>query len=102
MPRLEAPSISITSTETWASRHTVHAPGRQRVAQRPRDGVLSDDRFERLRPPLAGEDLIAHVALKVTVHPPSNDPYCELHGKPAPVRYSHGTREGRLTVAPFR
>src|SRR5438477_7096440 len=22
--------------------------------------------------------------------------------KPAPVRYSHGTREGRLTVAPFR
>src|SRR2546422_979445 len=79
-----------------------HAPGRQRVAQRPRDGVLSDDRFERLRPPLAGEDLIAHVAIKVTVHPPSNDPYCELPRKPAPVRYSHGTREGRLTVAPFR
>ena len=35
-----------------------HAPGRQRVAQRPRDGVLSDDRLERLRPPLPGENLI--------------------------------------------
>src|SRR5262245_7650429 len=39
---------------------------------------------------------------KMTVHPQSNRPYRELREKPAPVRYSHGTREGRLTVAPFR
>jgi hypothetical protein len=38
----------------------------------------------------------------VTVHPQSNDPYRDLPRRPAPVRYSHGTREGRLTVAPFR
>src|SRR3989449_9224216 len=38
----------------------------------------------------------------VTVHPPPNDRYCDLPMEPAPVRYSHGTREGRLTVAPFR
>src|SRR5262245_37343958 len=39
---------------------------------------------------------------KMTVHPQSSRPYRELHTKPAPARYSHGTREGRLTVAPFR
>ena len=39
---------------------------------------------------------------QVAVHPPPNGPYCDLSTEPAPVRYSHGTREGRLTVAPFR
>src|SRR5207249_220878 len=38
----------------------------------------------------------------MTVHPPSNEQSCDLPTTPAPVRYSHGTREGRLTVAPFR
>ena len=38
----------------------------------------------------------------MTVHPQSNRPNRELRTKPAPARYSHGTREGRLTVAPFR
>src|SRR5919108_6042384 len=45
---------------------------------------------------------LPHAPYTVTVHPLSNDPYCDLPRKPAPVRYSHGTREGRLTVAPFR
>src|SRR5437762_3441825 len=75
-----------------------YAAGRERVPERPRDRVLPDDRVERLRSPLPREDLIG----QVTVHPPSIDPYCELPITPAPVRYSHGTREGRLTVAPFR
>src|SRR5262245_39278638 len=74
------------------------APGRQRVAQRPRDRVLPDDRLKRLRPPLPREDLITQVA----VHPPPNGPSCDRPAEPAPARYSHGTREGRLTVAPFR
>src|SRR5207249_11326657 len=38
----------------------------------------------------------------MAVHPPPNDRSCDLPVEPAPVRYSHGTREGRLTVAPFR
>ena len=83
-----------------------HAAGRQRVPERPGDRVLPDDRVEYLRPPLSRQDLVAHILLtrrcKVTVHPPLNDPYRDLPRKPAPVRYSHGTREGRLTVAPFR
>src|SRR5262249_20213710 len=72
--------------------------GGQRVAKRTRDRVLPDDRVEGLRPPLPSENLIA----QMTVHPPSNGPYCDLSPEPAPARYSHGTREGRLTVAPFR
>src|SRR5213079_2973488 len=39
---------------------------------------------------------------KVAVHPPSIEPSCDLPVETAPARYSHGTREGRLTVAPFR
>ena len=38
----------------------------------------------------------------MTVHPQSSRPSRELCTEPAPARYSHGTREGRLTVAPFR
>src|SRR3970282_1669185 len=38
----------------------------------------------------------------MTVPPQSNRPYRDLRTEPAPARYSHGTREGRLTVAPFR
>jgi len=38
----------------------------------------------------------------MTVHPQSSRPSRELRTDPAPARYSHGTREGRLTVAPFR
>ena len=35
-------------------------PARQRVAQRPRDRLLSDDIVELLRPPFARDDLITH------------------------------------------
>src|SRR6185503_2272519 len=73
-------------------------PARQRIAQRAGDRVLTDDGVEDLRAPLPGEDLIH----QKTVHPRSKRPYRELRLKPAPVRYSHGTREGCLTVAPFR
>src|SRR5436189_6436566 len=38
----------------------------------------------------------------MTVHPPSNRPSRDLNAEPAPVRYSHGTRAKRRTVAPFR
>ena len=79
-----------------------HAPGGEGVAQRAGDGLLPDDRVEGLRPPLPREDLVRHRSEEKTVHPQSNRPYRELRLKPAPVRYSHGTREGRLTVAPFR
>src|SRR5262245_26505464 len=41
-------------------------------------------------------------AIVVAVHPPSIEPSCDLPVETAPARYSHGTREGRLTVAPFR
>src|SRR5207245_152529 len=46
----------------------------------------------------------AGLALRYTVavHPPSIEPSCDLPVETAPARYSHGTREGRLTVAPFR
>jgi len=33
---------------------------RQRIAQRPRDRLLSDHIVEPLRPPFAGEDLVGH------------------------------------------
>src|SRR6266508_607370 len=50
--------------------------------------------------PSSGEG--APTANIMTVHPQSSRPYRERRTKPAPVRYSHGTREGRLTAAPFR
>src|SRR5262249_13890651 len=95
------------------------APRPQRVAQGARDRVLADDGLERLWAPLPSEHLVGHrfacrhapvrkrglpmsKRVKVAVHPPSNGPHCDLFTEPAPVRYSHGTREGRLTVAPFR
>src|SRR5207247_2150221 len=100
------------------------APGRERVPERARDRVLADDRVERLRPPFPRQDLITHGLTPraeppapitrhprskpgsrsnaMAVHPPPNDRSCDLPVEPAPVRYSHGTREGRLTVAPFR
>src|SRR6266436_6392389 len=106
------------------------AAGDERVLQRPRDRVLADDRLERLRPPLPREHLITHRGhltgrlrdaeprvpitrhlrftpaagsdTTVAVHPPSIEPSCDLPVETAPARYSHGTREGRLTVAPFR
>src|SRR6266481_6352971 len=106
------------------------AAGDERVLQRPRDRVLADDRIERLRPPLPCEHLITHRGhltgrlrdaeprvpitrhlrftpaagsdTTVAVHPPSIEPSCDLPVETAPARYSHGTREGRLTVAPFR
>ena len=36
---------------------------RQRIAQRPRDRLLSDHIVEPLRPPFAGEDLVGHCRL---------------------------------------
>src|SRR5207245_3449523 len=36
------------------------ARGGERIPERARDRVLADDRVERLRPPLPGQDLIAH------------------------------------------
>src|SRR5207248_3069550 len=75
----------------------------QSVPERACDRVLPDDRVERLRPPLPGEHLVRHLDTReMAVHPPPTAPSCELLTEPAPVRYSHGTREGRLTVAPFR
>src|SRR5215470_20409130 len=55
---------------------------------------MSEKLRRRARLPLTANEM--------TVHPQSNRPYRERRTKPAPARYSHGTREGRLTVAPFR
>src|SRR5262249_28113492 len=41
----------------------------ERVPQRARDRVLSDDRVERLRPPLPGEYLIRHLDLRTSGDP---------------------------------
>src|SRR3972149_6519983 len=77
---------------------------RQRIPERPRDRLLADHRVEGLGPPLPRQHLVAHVALgdkwPCTLNRPRSP--CDLSTEPAPVRYSHGTREGRLTVAPFR
>src|SRR6266508_1545340 len=62
--------------------------------------TASQVRHALVRPTVGREG--APTANIMTVHPQSSRPYRERRTKPAPVRYSHGTREGRLTAAPFR
>ena len=98
-----------------------HAPRDEGVLERSRDRLLPDHGIERRGPPLPGQHLVRHgimagsvsarppagragaaTANIMTVHPQSSRPSRERRAKPAPARYSHGTREERRTVAPFR
>src|SRR5229473_2438108 len=65
MPRFDAASISITSSEVPAARarknvRVRHAVIFDRVLQRFGYMLLADEIVERLRTPLAGYDLVAH------------------------------------------
>src|SRR6266446_2092152 len=74
------------------TRHPRFTPVSRSDTAEPRAPIARHPRLT----PAAGSDTT------VAVHPPSIEPSCDLPVETAPARYSHGTREGRLTVAPFR
>jgi hypothetical protein len=72
------------------------APGGQRIAQRPGDRILTDDRLERLRPPLSGKNLITHTErLNGRAEPP---PRLTTRAEPPPRLTTRAEPSPRLTT----
>src|SRR5205085_2037207 len=74
------------------------APARNRIAQRTRDRLLSDDIVELLRPPLSRKDLIRHWDLGFG---PWDFGIFFLAG-PTATRCTCGTPQGLFSAAAFR